>query len=217
MTQVEDLFKKLPQTANVALLCTILSPDLGACTKRIMMQPPVCILVQRDELIGDVHQFFIEVDKEDYKFDTFVDLMSTIGNHQTIVFCNTKRKVEWLSNKLKRFNNVVYFEAEQNLEEARNNFYSGAKPYLLTTDTLPYAIDSSKVHVVLNYDFPSRDNYILRAGKSSLKGKKGIVINFMKKEDISQKHVIEQFYAILIDELPADYDRCITTLLNKTL
>lgn len=42
----------------------------------------------------------IAVEKEDWKLDTLSDLYETVTITQAVIFCNTKRKVDWLTEKL---------------------------------------------------------------------------------------------------------------------
>jgi superfamily II DNA/RNA helicase len=52
------------------------------------------ILVKRDELtLEGIKQFFVAVEKEDWKFDTLCDLYDTLTITQAVIFCNTRRKV----------------------------------------------------------------------------------------------------------------------------
>jgi ATP-dependent RNA helicase len=58
------------------------------------MTDPVRILVKRDELtLEGIKQFFVAVEKEEWKFDTLCDLYDTLTITQAVIFCNTKRKV----------------------------------------------------------------------------------------------------------------------------
>ena len=58
------------------------------------MQEPVRVLVKRDELtLEGIKQFFVAVEREDWKFDTLCDLYDTLTITQAVIFCNTKRKV----------------------------------------------------------------------------------------------------------------------------
>lgn len=58
------------------------------------MKDPVRILVKRDELtLEGIKQFFVAVEKEDWKFDTLCDLYDTLTITQAVIFCNTKVKV----------------------------------------------------------------------------------------------------------------------------
>lgn len=58
------------------------------------MTDPIRILVKRDELTLDgIKQFFVSVEKEEWKFDTLCDLYDTLTITQAVIFCNTRRKV----------------------------------------------------------------------------------------------------------------------------
>ena len=52
------------------------------------------ILVKRDELtLEGIKQFFVAVEREEWKFDTLCDLYDTLTITQAVIFCNTKKKV----------------------------------------------------------------------------------------------------------------------------
>ena len=52
------------------------------------------VLVKRDELtLEGIKQFFVAVEKEEWKFDTLCDLYDTLTITQAVIFCNTRRKV----------------------------------------------------------------------------------------------------------------------------
>ena len=58
------------------------------------MTDPIRILVKRDELtLEGIKQFFVAVEREEWKFDTLCDLYDTLTITQAVIFCNTKRKV----------------------------------------------------------------------------------------------------------------------------
>lgn len=51
-------------------------------------------LLSSDELtLEGIKQFFVAVEREEWKFDTLCDLYDTLTITQAVIFCNTKRKV----------------------------------------------------------------------------------------------------------------------------
>lgn len=51
-------------------------------------------MVCSDELtLEGIKQFFVAVEREEWKFDTLCDLYDTLTITQAVIFCNTKRKV----------------------------------------------------------------------------------------------------------------------------
>lgn len=58
------------------------------------MNKPVHILVKRDELtLEGIKQFYVNVEKEDWKLETLSDLYETVAITQSVIFANTRRKV----------------------------------------------------------------------------------------------------------------------------
>ncbi|KAG5556958.1 hypothetical protein RHGRI_007264 [Rhododendron griersonianum] len=59
------------------------------------MTDPIRILVKRVELtLEGIKQFFVAVEREEWKFDTLCDLYDTLTITQAVIFCNTKWKDE---------------------------------------------------------------------------------------------------------------------------
>jgi len=68
---------------------------------KCFMRDPIKILVKNEELtLEGIKQFFVSIDCEDWKLDTLVDLYDTLSITQAVIFCNTRRKVDWLTEKL---------------------------------------------------------------------------------------------------------------------
>jgi translation initiation factor 4A len=94
------VFQLLPQDTQVVLLSATMPADVLEVTKKFM-RDPVRILVKRDELtLEGIKQFYIAVEKEEWKLDTLCDLYETVTITQAVIFCNTRRKVDWLTEKM---------------------------------------------------------------------------------------------------------------------
>ena len=110
------------------------------------MDDPLKILVKRDELTLDgIRQFFIAVEKEDYKCETLFDLYDQLTITQAVVFCNKKQKVEWLAKKLKEANFTTSFMhggmPQKTRDEIMREFRSGQSRVLITTDVWGRGLD----------------------------------------------------------------------------
>lgn len=80
-------------TPQVLLISATLPHEVLEMTHKFMTDP-VRVLVKRDELtLEGIKQFFVAVEKEEWKFDTLCDLYDTLTITQAVIFCNTKRKV----------------------------------------------------------------------------------------------------------------------------
>ena len=58
-----------------------------------MLHPFLGFLCSDELTLEGIKQFFVNVEKEDWKFDTLCDLYDTLTITQAVIFCNTKRKV----------------------------------------------------------------------------------------------------------------------------
>ena len=154
-----------------------------------------------------IKQFFVAVEREEWKFDTLCDLYDTLTITQAVLFCNTKKKVEWLAAKLRESNHAVaamHGDMPQKEREAvMTEFRSGASRVLVPTDLWGRGIDVQQVSLVINYDLPnSRELYIHRIGRSGRFGRKGVSINFVTDDEVVILRDLEQFYSCTIDEMP---------------
>ncbi|PVU84690.1 hypothetical protein BB559_007470 [Furculomyces boomerangus] len=205
--QIYDIYRHLPPTTQVVLLSATLPHDVLELTEKFMSDP-IRILVKRDELtLEGISQFFVAVEKEDWKFETLCDLYDSLTITQAVIFCNTRAKVDWLSNQMKDSNfTVSSMHGEMSQKErdtVMQEFRQGSSRVLITTDIWARGIDVQQVSLVINYDLPTnRENYIHRIGRSGRFGRKGVAINFVTNEDIKLLHDIEQYYSTQIDEMP---------------
>ncbi|EST07413.1 DNA/RNA helicase, DEAD/DEAH box type, N-terminal [Kalmanozyma brasiliensis GHG001] len=205
--QIYDVYRYLPPSTQVVLLSATLPQDVLEMTSKFMTDP-VRILVKRDELtLEGIKQFFVAVEKEEWKFDTLCDLYDTLTITQAVIFCNTRRKVDWLSGKMKENNfqvSSMHGEMQQKeRDEVMAEFRQGSSRVLITTDVWARGIDIANISLVINYDLPTnRENYIHRIGRSGRFGRKGVAINFVTVEDVRTLRDIEQFYSTQIDEMP---------------
>lgn len=109
--------------------------------------------VHSDELtLEGIKQFFVSVEREEWKFDTLCDLYDTLTITQAVIFCNTKRKVEWLTEKMREANFTVscmHGDMPQKEREAiTKEFRAGASRVLITTDVWARGLDVQQVGVL---------------------------------------------------------------------
>ncbi|KGL83175.1 Eukaryotic initiation factor 4A-III, partial [Tinamus guttatus] len=91
--QIYDVYRYLPPATQVVLISATLPHEILEMTNKFMTDP-IRILVKRDELtLEGIKQFFVAVEREEWKFDTLCDLYDTLTITQAVIFCNTKRKV----------------------------------------------------------------------------------------------------------------------------
>jgi len=208
--QIYDIFTNLPNNHNiqVGLFSATMSPDALEITRKFMNNP-VRILVKKEELtLEGIKQFFIMVERDDWKLDTLCDLYDTLNITQAVIFCNTRSRVISLHTAMhnKEFTvSSTHGDLDHKKRELiLKEFRSGSSRVLITTDLLARGIDVQQVSLVINYDLPRNpENYIHRIGRSGRFGRKGVAINFVTSEDLKALHELERFYNTQIEEMPA--------------
>lgn len=206
-SQLYDIYRYLPPHIQVVVISATMSNEILEVTDKFM-NDPIRILVKRDELtLEGIKLFFVAVEKEEWKFDTLIDLYDTLTVTQAIIFCNTKRKVDWLTDRMRKSNftvSAIHGDMPQAERDAiTEEFRQGKSRVLICTDIFGRGIDVAQVSLVINYDLPnSRELFIHRVGRSGRFGRKGVAINFVKDDDIQILRDIEQFYSTQIDEMP---------------
>merc|ERR1719506_2165543 len=207
--QIYTIFKTLHPDVQVCLFSATMPPDILELTKKFM-RDPVQILVKKDELtLEGIQQFYVAIEKEDWKLETLCDLYETLTVTQSIIYCNTRRKVDFLEHEMSKRDftvSVIHADLDQ---ESRNlvmqTFRSGSSRVLISTDLLARGIDVQQVSLVINYDLPHKvENYLHRIGRSGRFGRKGVAINFVTDRDVRTMRDVEKQYETQIEELPAD-------------
>ena len=184
-------------------------PDILKLTNDFM-RDPIRILVKKDELtLEGIAQYYIPIEKEDWKFATLADLYENLDIAQAIIYANTRKKVEILSKQMTEKDFVVsYMHGEMDMTQRElimKEFRTGSTRVLITTDLLARGIDVQQVSLVINYDMPTNyENYLHRIGRSGRFGRKGVAINFVTEGDAQFLKDLEQHYNTSIEELPED-------------
>jgi len=207
--QIYDVFQSLPNEIQVCLFSATMPDEVLSITDRFM-RDPIRILVKREQVtLEGIKQFYVAVEKELWKFDTLCDLYETLTITQAIIYCNTRRKVDQLTEQMNQKDfTVSSMHGDMQPSERElimKEFRSGSSRVLITTDLLARGIDIQQVSLVINYDLPvNRENYIHRIGRSGRFGRKGVAINFVTADDTRALREIEQFYNTKIEEMPMD-------------
>merc|ERR1712032_442344 len=194
---------------QVCLFSATMPLEVLEITSRFM-QEPIKILVKRDELtLEGIKQFYIGVEREEWKLDTLCDLYETLTITQAIIYCNTRRKLDFLADQLRKRDftiSTMHAELDQRERDlVMREFRESSRRVLISTDLLARGIAVQQVSLVINYDLPqSLENYLHRIGRSGRSGRKGTAINFVTGADARVMKDIERYYHTQIEELPMD-------------
>ena len=205
--QIKTILKNLSSNVQVALFSATMNGQFFKLTEKFM-RDPVNILIKNEELTLDgIKQYYINTQKNEYKFETLCDLYSILTISQAIIYCNNQQSVDYLTRKMTENNFAVscihggndIVEREKTMRE----FRTGATKVLIATDLIGRGIDVQQVSIVINFDIPpNMESYIHRIGRSGRHGRKGVAINFVTDYDFGRISQLEKFYSTEILPLP---------------
>jgi len=208
--QIYDIFRFLPNNIQVGLFSATMTPEFFRIAK-CFMRNPVKILVKDEDLtLEGIKQFYINLEHNEFKFETLCDLYDLCSVSQTIIYCNSRTMVEELYRRLCEDNfSCVCMHGDLSQDERNkimSEFRNGTSRILISTDLLSRGIDIQQVSLVVNYDIPNNiESYIHRIGRSGRYGRKGTSINFLTRYDIKKMKDIEEYYHTIIEELPENF------------
>lgn len=210
---IHDIIQRVSEKTQICLFSATLPDEILELTEKFMNEPQK-VLVKKEALtLEGIQQFFVNVKRNDWKYDVITDLYDTINVGQCIIYLNSKNKIEEIYDRLTKDNFPVGYitgdRGVQDRNEVMEQFRSGTLRILLSSDLLARGIDIQQLSLVINFDLPrEKETYIHRIGRSGRYGRKGVAINMINDKEIDYLKQIESFYDTQINEMPqniADY------------
>ena len=208
--QIYNIFQYLHNDIQVCLFSATMPVELHKLTEKFMRNP-VKILVQAEQLtLEGICQHYVGLEDDETKFVTLQDLYKTVSMSQSIIYCNSVKRVSDLTEAmvLKGYPACCIHSGmdKSARDEAYANFKSGKYRVLISSDVTARGIDIQQVSIVINFDLPrSVHTYLHRIGRSGRWGRKGMGISFITPRDTKQLKEIESFYSTVITELPSNF------------
>ena len=209
IAQIKEIIGSIGEQTQIGLFSATMDANFFKLTEKFLRNP-INILIKKENLtLEGIKQFYIDCEKNDFKFETLCDLYGLFSTCQTIIYCNHHQSVEILSQKMKEQDfKVSCIHGNMNIserEDAMKKFRNLSTRVLISTDLLGRGIDVQQVSIVINYDIPFKSEaYIHRIGRSGRHGRTGTAINFVTNNDIKRIHDIETYYHTHILPLPSD-------------
>lgn len=176
---------------------------------------PVLIKIKHKEVTVDrIDQFYLDM-ASNMKNEILSRLLDIYSPNLSIIFCNTKRKVDQLVDELNKRGYLadgLHGDLRQNQRDVvMKKFRESRIEILVATDVAARGLDIDDVEIVFNYDLPQDEEYYVhRIGRTARAGKSGKAFSFVVGRDIYKLEEIKRYTKadIKIMELPtiADMD-----------
>jgi translation initiation factor 4A len=208
LESMKEVISFIPPECRVNLFSATMPKEIVGLTNNFMSNPAK-ILVKNEQLtLEGIKQYYVIL-KKDWKLESLLDIYKGVDIAQAIIYCNSKRNVEFLTEEMKKRGHMVssiHADLPQmERDRVMKEFRSGATRVLITTDLLARGIDVYQVSIVINYDLPlQKETYIHRIGRSGRFGRKGNAINFVTPEEKEELENLQKYYNTTIEALPTD-------------
>lgn len=208
--QIYNIFQFMPSNIQVALFSATLPQELHLITNKFM-RSPVEILVKAEQLtLEGIKQYYVALDNDDEKYETLKDIYGSLAISQSIIYCNSNKRVNDLFNAM-QIDNFPACQIHSNMDkeerlQSYEDFKSGRTRVLISSNVTARGIDIQQVSTVINFDVPNCvHTYLHRIGRSGRWGRKGVGINFVTPRDMRSLNDVEQHYATKISELTENW------------
>ncbi|MCL1904574.1 MAG: DEAD/DEAH box helicase [Methanomassiliicoccaceae archaeon] len=192
---IEFILSAMPKGRQTLLFSATMSENVKRLATDYMVKPKE-ITVSEDELVLDLtKQYYISVGRKN-KVWALCRILD-IDRPKAIIFCQTKRMVDILDERLKGLDykaEAIHGDMSQTRrEKVLKDFKGGSVEILIATDVAARGLDIDDIAYVINYDIPEDvDTYIHRIGRTGRAGKEGTAVSFVTSEE---EYLIKEFYA----------------------
>ncbi len=174
---IETILKEMPGERQTGLFSATMPKPILDITKTYQKDAAYIKMTPKEVTIPLIKQAYYQVRKQD-KEEVLCRLIDYYDPKRALIFCNTKRMVDELTEHLKGRGYEVeglHGDLTQGQRDTVMNLFRGGKTnILIATDVAARGIDVSDVEAVFNFDVPEDiEYYVHRIGRTGRAGKTG--------------------------------------------
>ena len=205
---IETVLQYIPTEDRQTILFSATMPKaILEITKNYQKTDAKMIKVVKKELtVPKIEQYYLDVKRKD-KVEVLTRLLDFYEPKLSLVFCNTKKMVDDLTEVLKGrgyFAEGLHGDMSQaQRDRVMKSFRTGKTDILIATDVAARGIDVDDVEAVFNYDIPQDDEYYVhRIGRTGRAGRTGRSFTFVKGKEVYKLKDIMRYCKTKIVAMP---------------
>ena len=180
---IELILRHTPKQRQTLLFSATMPDEIKKITKLYQNNPKFIKISDSRKTIPKIKQFSFKSDDRD-KIDDLCKLIEFYDFNLWLIFCNTRRRVDFVYRNLKRNGykvDSIHGDMTQKVrDKVMNKFRNGNISILVASDIAARGIDVSEIDVVVNYDIPQNpEDYIHRIGRTARAGESGYAFNIV--------------------------------------
>lgn len=202
---IESILSEVPEERQTVLFSATMPPAIMAITEKYQKNPVHIKIKSAQKTVELIEQYYFEV-AMGRKTDALKLLLSAYSPSSAMVFCNTKKMVDDLTEELIKSGfraSGIHGDMKQSQRtQVMNSFKNRSAEILVATDVAARGIDVTGVDAVFNYDLP-QDNeyYIHRIGRTGRAGRTGTAYTLISgRRQFYELREIEKYTKATIQE-----------------
>jgi ATP-dependent RNA helicase DeaD len=214
---VEKIIHECPEKRQTMLFSATISPDIDYLSKKYTKNP---LEVSVDSYVDPSKLKQVYYDVPDYqKFSLLVSLLKKENADLVMVFCNTRRNVDFVADNLIKAGisaKAIHGGIEQNKRiRVLDEFHKRGLGVLVCTDVAARGLDIKGVSHVYNYEVPSEPkDYIHRIGRTARAGKEGKAVIILASRDYDNFRYLMRSQNIEIESLELPHIETVNIKIN---
>ena len=175
---IETILKEVPEERQTVLFSATMPKAIMDIVNNYQKDPIMISVAAKQMTVDTIKQYYIDCPKG-HKADVLFSLVKEHNIKLSIVFCNTKKMVDELTQAMKE-NGIAArgLHGDMRQRERDNvmyDFRKGIVNMLIATDVAARGIDVDNIEAVFNFDIPMQtEYYVHRIGRTGRAGKEGL-------------------------------------------
>ena len=195
---IETILEYIPEEGRQTVLFSATMPKpILDITKKYQHDAVTIKVVKKELTVPNIEQYYYDVKRKD-KIEVLTRLLDYYNPKLSLVFCNTKRMVDELTEELQGrgyFAEGLHGDMKQTQRDrVMRGFRTGKTEILIATDVAARGIDVDDVEAVFNYDLPQDDEYYVhRIGRTGRAGRVGRSFSFVSGREVYKLKEIQRY------------------------
>ncbi|MBN1431784.1 MAG: DEAD/DEAH box helicase [Methanomicrobiaceae archaeon] len=202
---MEDILSQTPDERQTILFSATMPKPILKISKSFQRNPEFVTISPGQLAVPTIEQKYLEVREKD-KLEVLCRLIDINSSELSMIFCNTKRRVDEISGMLRSrgyFAEGLHGDMkQQQRDRVMGHFRNGSIDILIATDVAARGIDIDDIDIVYNYDVPQDvEYYVHRIGRTGRAGKSGAAYTFVSPKEINKLRMIKKLAKVNISRI----------------
>ncbi|MBE6022620.1 MAG: DEAD/DEAH box helicase [Cellulosilyticum sp.] len=194
---IDIILESVPEVRQFVLFSATLAPAILDIANKYQNDPVTINVVHKALTVPTVEQYYLEV-RESNKVEVLSRLIDAHNFKLSVVFCNTKKRVDDLCKDLQARGysaESLHGDMKQlQRDNVMSRFRNGLIDILIATDVAARGIDVDDVDAVFNYDVPSDEEYYVhRIGRTGRANRLGVSYTFAAGKELVKLRDIQRY------------------------